>query len=150
ALVEQHADIVGRQFVYDRIEQFLASRPSGIFLITGEPGIGKTALMANLVEAEVGRIHFFYRHVSRFRSPDDFVSCVLHSLLGKYGLREQEKATNAKERQAQLQNLFLRIAGLLRPGAKEVIVVDALDEADIAPDGGTAVQALPERLPEGT
>ena len=147
-LVEEHADIIGRQFVRDRVQQFLDSHKHGIFLLTGEPGIGKTAIMANLVEAEVGRVHFFYRHTSGLRSPDDFVHCILHSLLHKYRLEVTEKTSAPKEQRAQLQNLLRQVAGLLKPGEKEIIIVDALDEASLAYDGATAVQLLPQALPD--
>jgi hypothetical protein len=147
-LVEEHADIIGRQFVRDRVQQFLDNRPRGLFLLTGEPGIGKTAILANLVEAEVGRVHFFYRHTSGLRSPDDFVNCILHSLLHKYRLEAAEKTADPKEQRAQLQNLLPKIAGLLKPGETEIIILDALDEASLSHDGATAVQLLPQDLPD--
>jgi WD40 repeat protein len=149
-LVEQHGDIVGRQFVRDRIQQFLDSRKSGVFLLTGEPGIGKTAILANLVAAELGRVHFFYRHTSGLRSPDDFINCILNSLVNKYRLELDEKTSDPKQQRTQLQNLLPVISGLLKPGEKEVIIVDALDEANSsgASDDSTAAQVIPQNLPD--
>ena len=149
SIVEEHGEIVGRGFVRERVESFLEARQSGVLLITGEPGIGKTAIMANLVEAELGRAHFFYRHTSGLRSPDDFVNCVFHSLLNKYGLEAESPSTDPKEMRAQFENLLPKIAGLLRPGEKEVVIVDALDESAPAFDGATAAQLVPARLPDG-
>jgi hypothetical protein len=37
---------------------------------------------------------------------------------------------------------------LLKPGEKEVIIMDALDEASLAYDGATAVQLVPQDLPD--
>jgi WD40 repeat protein len=148
-LLAQHSDIVGRRFVRDRIARFLEDRKMGVFLLTGEPGIGKTALLASLIDEEIGRIHFFYRHASGLRNPDDFVECVLNSLCNKYRLEPELKATDPRQRRAQLENLLPLVAARLRPGDKEVIIVDALDEAGTASDGTTAVQALPQLLPEG-
>jgi hypothetical protein len=67
------------------------------------------------------------------------VNCILHSLLHKYRLEAAEQTADPKEQRAQLQNLLPKIAGLLTPGEKEVIIVDALDEANLAYDGATAV-----------
>ncbi len=148
AIVEQHSEIIGREFLKTGIHQFLEDQKSGIYLLTGEPGIGKTAMMASLVESELGRIHFFYRHTSGLRSPDDFVNCILNSLLNKYRLQLQESSSDPRIQRVQLQNLLPKISQLLKPGEKEVIVVDALDEAGHAYDGATAAQLLPRELPE--
>ena len=40
---------VGRQFVFDAVDDFLDTHDSGYFIIRGVPGIGKTALMAKLI-----------------------------------------------------------------------------------------------------
>ena len=46
---EKTAGFVGREFVFQAIEEFLTSQPSGYFIIEGEPGIGKSAILAKYV-----------------------------------------------------------------------------------------------------
>jgi nucleoside phosphorylase len=42
-------DFVGRQYVFDRIESFIEENPHGYFTIIGDPGMGKSAILANNV-----------------------------------------------------------------------------------------------------
>ncbi|MHB9071273.1 MAG: P-loop domain-containing protein [Sedimentisphaerales bacterium] len=48
-ILNEHKTIVGRKQLKEDVKGFIAGRDNGILLITGPPGIGKTALMANLV-----------------------------------------------------------------------------------------------------
>ena len=51
---EKTRGFVGRRFVFDALNQFRAKAPSGYFIIKGEAGIGKSALMPHLVLPEAG------------------------------------------------------------------------------------------------
>ena len=54
AFVEESAEsFVGREWVFARVRSFL-SGPSGIFLLHGDPGTGKTAIAARLALASCG------------------------------------------------------------------------------------------------
>jgi hypothetical protein len=55
---EKTRDFVGRRFVFDAVSRFSNENRRGYFLIQGEPGIGKTALMAQLVKQN-GYLHHF-------------------------------------------------------------------------------------------
>ena len=55
---EKTHDFTGRGFVYSAIEEFIKEDPRGYFLITGDPGIGKTALAAQYVK-QIGCVHHF-------------------------------------------------------------------------------------------
>ena len=48
-LLEEHKTIVGRTAQKKTIKEFIIGKDRGILLVTGPPGIGKTALLANLV-----------------------------------------------------------------------------------------------------
>lgn len=148
-IFERHAEVVGRRFVHEQVDRFFEERRSGVFLLTGEPGIGKTAIMASLAGALPSSTPFFFRHTSGLRSPDEFVRCILESLLVRYGIELSERAVDDLERRTQLHNLLGRISRSMRPGEREVIIVDALDEAGRAMDGATAVQLMPIDLPDG-
>jgi hypothetical protein len=50
-------DFVGRQWVFDAIDDWLADAQGGsVFLLTGRPGTGKSAVAARLVQMHQGRV----------------------------------------------------------------------------------------------
>ena len=59
AFVEDRTQgFVGRKFVFEAIERFRSTKPSGYFVVSGQPGIGKSAIVAQLVKTR-GCIHHF-------------------------------------------------------------------------------------------
>ncbi|CAM5448260.1 hypothetical protein GCM10010329_34710 [Streptomyces spiroverticillatus] len=56
-VAERTADFAGRAWVFDEIHRWLAD-PSGarVFALTGEPGAGKTAVAARLVQMSAGEV----------------------------------------------------------------------------------------------
>jgi hypothetical protein len=52
-------NFVGRTFVFEALDEYLRNSASGYFIVRGDPGIGKSALMARLV-ADRGYAHHFY------------------------------------------------------------------------------------------
>ncbi|MER5944555.1 hypothetical protein ABT127_00680 [Streptomyces sp. NPDC001904] len=59
------ADFVERAWLYDEIEQALTADGSQYVLVTGEPGAGKTSLLAGVARAHPGRLRYFFRRDSR-------------------------------------------------------------------------------------
>jgi hypothetical protein len=55
---EKTHDFVGRQFVFDAITHFTETHSCGYFFVQGDPGIGKSALVAQLVKTH-GCVHHF-------------------------------------------------------------------------------------------
>ena len=53
-LIEAHAAIVGRRFAIDHVRGFIADHDRGLLVIEAQPGKGKTALMAHLIEEVFG------------------------------------------------------------------------------------------------
>ena len=139
----------GHRHVLNAINEFLRSAASGYFVLEGDPGIGKTSVMARLANGEPGRISFFYQHSSSLNSPDDCVRTVVLRLLAKYGLESGYDMENPKELRARLDSILLEVSRRLGDGEKEIITIDALDEAGRAFDGTSAVQVLPGHLPRG-
>ena len=66
---------VGRQFVFDAVDGFLDAHDSGYFVICGVPGIGKSALMAKLIN-DRGFVHHFNIASQNIRSPRVFLENV--------------------------------------------------------------------------
>ncbi|MEV0113517.1 hypothetical protein AB0H77_09750 [Streptomyces sp. NPDC050844] len=59
------ADFVERQWLYDEIERALESERGQYVLVTGEPGAGKTSLLAGMAKARPERLRYFFRRDSR-------------------------------------------------------------------------------------
>ncbi|WP_167828896.1 hypothetical protein [Streptomyces sp. MZ04] len=59
------ADFVERRWLYDEIERALESERGQYVLVTGEPGAGKTSLLAGMARARPDRLRYFFRRDSR-------------------------------------------------------------------------------------
>ena len=124
------ADFVGREFIFDAIDRLLHSdrlAPSGYVVIVGEPGIGKTSIMAKLV-ADRGYVHHFNVERANIRTARQFLANVCSQLIVRYGLDHRSLPPSATEDSGFLLRLLDEAAE--RVGGEHVIVaVDALDEA---------------------
>ena len=130
-IAEQTKGFVGRKFVFDELEAFLSDEDfeSGYFIIKGEPGIGKSALMAYLVKIN-GYIHHFNIGLQNINKANQFLESVCAQLISRFGLEHFTWPPDADKDSAFL-NLLLDEAGKkLKDNDKLVIVVDALDEVD--------------------
>jgi ABC-type lipoprotein export system ATPase subunit len=58
-------DFVERAWLYDEIERALESDRGQYVLVTGEPGAGKTSLLAGMARARPDRLRYFFRRDSR-------------------------------------------------------------------------------------
>jgi DNA-directed RNA polymerase specialized sigma24 family protein len=152
-LIEAHAAIVGRRFVVDHVHKFITENDRGLLVIEAQPGKGKTAIMAHLIEEVFGQhapqpVHFFYRRTAGITDPDVCVRSLYHALLEAHGITEAEESkqrNSPEEVWIKLTNLLgQEIAPRLLPGRPQVIFIDALDEAS-----GNAFQRIPESLPAG-
>ena len=78
-------EFVGREYIYDQIDEYLNDKsfPSGYIILKGEPGIGKTALIANLVRQR-GWIHHFVTEGTD--STEIFLASICSQLIVKYEL----------------------------------------------------------------
>jgi hypothetical protein len=157
-LIEAHAAIVGRRFVIDYVQQFLRDHARGFLVIQAEPGKGKTALLAHLVEEIFGHyspppVHFFYRRTAGITDPDVCVKHLYDALLEAHNLTEAEESkqqTDPESTFLKLSNLLSKqIAARLLPNRPQLIFIDALDEANPSAGGRTAFQRIPENLPAG-
>jgi WD40 repeat protein len=152
-LIEVHAVIIGRRFVIDHIRRFLADHDRGLLVIEAQPGKGKTALMAHLIEEVFGHyaprpVHFFYRRTAGITDPDVCVRSLYHALLESHDITEAEESkqkNSPEEVYTKLTNLLSQeIAPRLLPGRPQFLFIDALDEAV-----GNAFRRIPENLPAG-
>ena len=151
-------EFVGREYIYDQIDEYLKdeSFPSGYIILKGEPGIGKTALMANLVD-ERKWIHHFVTEVTD--STESFLANICSQLIVKYELPYSKLPECQPEQRILTYRKFIDEDLLPQAIAKVkdnkedntvVILVDALDEAKRSPlDGELNILGLPKALPQG-
>jgi hypothetical protein len=140
-LIRQHVPIVGRHFLRDEVRRFQQDRPAGIFLLTAPPGTGKTAFLAQCCEgvregaAAAGPrpgepVHFFYRATAGVTDPDECVKVLHQGLLGRHGLLDENPTGDRVELRRRLDRLLKEVsARCARNGWKELLLIDALDEA---------------------
>ncbi len=157
-LLAQHAHIVGRAFALERVQKFVAENDRGLLVIEAEPGKGKTALLAHLIEETFGHyapppVHFFYRRTAGIQNPNVCVRSLYGALLEAHNLTEAEESRAQQDADAvftKLTNLLSHeIAPRLLPSRPQLIFIDALDEAGSGSMGSTAFQRVPENIPAG-
>jgi hypothetical protein len=142
-------DFVGRGFLLDGVAAQLAdpALTSGYIVISGEPGIGKTAVAAALVERH-GWVHHFNIGTAGIRSVADFLTNVCAQLIVRYHLPHDTLPSSAARDSGFLMRL-LDEATAVAANRPVVVLVDALDEAD---DTGLPPSAnrllLPAVLPD--
>jgi hypothetical protein len=141
---------VGRQFVFDALDEFLRTHDLGYFVIRGVPGIGKSALMAKLVN-DRGYVHHFNVASQNIRSTRVFLENVCAQLIARYGLEYQELPPGTTDDGGFLMQCLGEAAAKREDKSERIVLaIDALDEADrlgLAPAVNTLY--LPPSLPEG-
>ena len=147
-MADKVRNFVGRQFVFDAINDFLKNNSSGYYIIRGDPGIGKTALLAKLI-LDKGYIHHFNIALQNIRSVRSFLENVSSQLISRYNLPYKSLPQNATDDSGFLMQCLSDVAAK-RENHPIVIAVDAIDEADRT---GMAASVnslyLPVSLPEG-
>jgi hypothetical protein len=146
-IFEKTKDFVGRQFVFDALDSFLSIEKSGYFVIRGEPGIGKSALMGQLVKTR-NLIHHFNVIQQNIRLPELFLGNVCAQLIERYQL--DLKIPDEPMGSSVLLEQCLRQAAANSANQPIIIALDALDEAEwrLLPPR-VNVHFLPAILPEG-
>jgi len=138
--------------VFQAIEEFLTSQPSGYFIIEGEPGIGKSAILAKYVQQTGCVAHFNIRSQGINRA-DQFLENVCTQLIARYNLPYSSLPPDAKRDGKFFSQLLVEIVkaqGVApKKGKRLVIAVDALDEVDQSDHSGANLLYLPTSLEKG-
>lgn len=146
---EKTHSFVGRQLVFDAFKRFTDRHPRGYFIIRGDPGIGKSALAAQMVKTH-GYIHHFNNRSEHINDAETFLGNMCAQLIAAYGLKYTTLPQDARKNAGFLQKLLNEVSAQLGSQGKTILVVDGLDEVDMpVPSPGTNILYLPRLLPEG-
>lgn len=149
-IADRTRGFVGRAFVTDTIDAFLGSHESGYIVLEGEPGIGKSAVLAKLVQDRVYEVHHFNSANLGITSPRQFLENIASRISASLKLQGLQLPTASEECGAFLIRLLDQASRCLEEGARLVIAIDALDEVDMGDlKGLRSVLFLPPALPRG-
>lgn len=145
---EKTAEFIGREFVFTAIQNFMQTKSKGYFIVEADPGVGKTALLAQYVRQTGCLAYFNIMSEGRTRA-DDFLKSVCAQLIQRYDLNYSLPLHPDNARNGNfLSKLLTEVAA--KTGRVE-IAVDALDEVDLTTQNspGANVLYLPTTLPDG-
>ncbi|MDG4785303.1 ATP-binding protein [Micromonospora sp. WMMD1102] len=140
---------VGREFLLDAIDGVLRDESfrSGYVVLRGEPGIGKTSVLAHLISSR-RYVHHLNIAPMNIRSPEAFLANVCAQLIVRYGL-DHDHLPDTATRDGGFLAQLLAEASAVSANLPLVVVVDALDEAEDHAAGGANRLFLPPTLPPG-
>ncbi len=146
---EKTHDFVGRQFVFDAVTRFTETSPRGYFFIRGDPGIGKSALAAQMVRNN-GYVHHFNILSEGIDKTETFLRNICAQLIAVYQLNYSFITPEQTQNADFLKRLLGEVSNKLGSHQKAIIVVDALDEAStLGLSPGENRLYLPATLPRG-
>jgi hypothetical protein len=146
---EKTYDFVGRQFVFDAVARFIERSPRGYFFIRGDPGIGKSALAAQMVRNS-GYVHHFNILSEGINKTETFLRNICAQLIAVYQLNHSFLTPEQTQNADFLKHLLGEVSDKIGSREKAIIVVDALDEVDtlgLSPGANTLY--LPSTLTQG-
>jgi serine/threonine-protein kinase len=147
-IADKTKDFVGREYVFDAIEAFIANNSKGYFTIIGDPGQGKSAILAKYVQ-DTGCIVHFNLLLQGPNRADQFLESICRQLVERYQLPYDPLPPNVKQDGEFLGQLLDEVAQR-RQGEVVIIAVDALDEVDENSYRDAAnILYLPAHLPDG-
>jgi tetratricopeptide (TPR) repeat protein len=131
------AGFVGRAWVNQEVDAWLANDTRRAMVLVAEPGIGKSAIAAWLSQSrsDVVGVHFCTQQNSRTRDPYEFVANLVGQLHARLpGFAEKVEAKNPQVRRPTASDAFRELIieparALPQPARPYLIVVDSLDES---------------------
>lgn len=140
---DRTSNFAGRDWLFEACDARMQEHDRGYILIRGEPGIGKSAIMARMVEKH-GWAHHFNIAPENLRSPERFHRNICAQLIVRYNLHYETLPQGVASNSLFL-NKLLELAAA-KSDDPVVLVVDALDEAE-TPEPGVNRLFLPSTLP---
>ena len=144
--LDRHRDFVGRAWLKKRVRAFIDSDDHGYLILTGGPGVGKSAFVAEQVRQSQHTIFdFIMRGMGDWDEPATILGSLTAQLRRMYALPKTD-AERQMSASADFFSVLQRVSRTLTDGQKMIIYLDGLDEA-FGPTGRFAQVALPDVLP---
>lgn len=146
-LADKTRNFVGREHVFKAIKQFCSTHSQGYFIIEGDPGIGKSSILAEYVRREACIAHFNTQSLG-VTTVQQFLESVCSQLIVEYGLPYATVVPEQTKDGVFFSHLLEEAAAKLKSGEKLIIAVDALDELNFDSKSLTNLLYLPAVLPD--
>ena len=160
-LVEKLKGFTGREWVFQEIEEWRARGSPPALLLVGEPGVGKSAIVAALVHRNPGG-HILAYHCCRADTPVTLepagfvrsLAAMLSAQLDKYAEMLEQSAIADLLRRSDTDPASAFDVAILGPlhnikppqGGRRYLLIDALDEASAHTQRPTIVDVLSTRF----
>jgi hypothetical protein len=127
---ERRKGFQGRKYVFDALDGFLKDPQyeSGYFVIQGDPGIGKSAVLAELIDREKLPLHHFNIAPAGRNSPQLFLRNICARLVAYYQMPYERFPEGFDQDGSFLSTLLSEVSACMKHGERLLIAVDALDE----------------------
>ncbi|MFM9264956.1 NACHT domain-containing protein [Tychonema sp. BBK16] len=143
--------LVGRGFVFERVADFIQNTPCGYFHLIADAGLGKTAIAAELTKRYQAPACFISANENRTQ-PERILNILSTQLIARYALPHTFLPVGAGKTSdwfyERLKEAALKEAAINPKSLPVVVVIDAIDEADVPPPGCNWLY-LPKNLPKG-
>ncbi|MBE7557268.1 MAG: ATP-binding protein [Anaerolineales bacterium] len=140
---------MGREYVFTAIDEFLVSQPNGYFVIEGDLGVGKSAILAEFVRRTSRSWPTSTSVLKASIEPVNSWS-ICTQLIDRYNLPYPTLPPEASQDGNFLAKLLDEVSTQLNDGERLVIAIDALDEVDLlGHTPGANILYLPSLLPRG-
>lgn len=129
------ANFVGREFVFGKIKQFLASSEFRVLVIQGQPGRGKSAIVQKFVSEIIPRgitpFVFCFNDQSSQGEPKRWVRHLFASVIQNWQLSQPDRSIDQADLEELVQQLRNRIVEVTAKHGDDrfLFVIDAVDEA---------------------
>ena len=144
----------GREWLFDELDQWLEDENSRVFFITGDPGVGKSAVMARIADKNerVGAFHFCIFSLLDSCNPFRFARSIASQLATQFpDYRAALEAANLERLDetdpgSLLRRLVIDPLKAVKLEGPVLILVDGLDESRAYGGRDTIAKVLCERL----
>ena len=144
---------VGREFVFSAINNFLNQSDRGYFTIIGDPGIGKSAILAHYVSQNPG-VAYYNVEIAGKNHVEEFLTTICTQLIEIAQHQGSKNITSnfsdsTTENSGFLSLLLQQISNRLQPKQRLIITIDGCDRIDLNNQPrGSNIFYLPRYLPE--
>jgi hypothetical protein len=152
-ITAKNQNFVGREFVFAAINKFLNQSDRGYFTIIGDPGIGKSAILAHYVSQNPGVVYYNVE-ISGKNCVEEFLTTICTQLIEiaqNQGIKNLTTnfSDSTTEDSGFLSLLLQQISNRLQPKQRLIITIDGCDRIDINNQPrGSNIFYLPRYLPE--